>query len=506
MTTYSTAISKFLEDRTPSGVRRDNRRHYNYSIKRAREKYPSSRQQTQRSAFETSYLWHRAFMAFLRRKYLSIFAMRQLAGSKRDTADQQLFAAKTAAEKQILREAKAVLCTIDMVGSLLSRKEYASVVGRVSTAIIDEAGTCPDNKMPLLLCLPKLDRIIAIGDQNQLVPFSYLADAKPGRAQKSLAGATTGVFQRLVKVVGPGVPMLKEQYRMHPRLGQLVSQLFYNSALKTNAAVSLQRQQASANCMTWHSCIDGAEEIKTGETSKRNVKEAEALAAWMAGQLRAKAFDDKSVMVITFYKAQAALLQSKLAERNITEKVSEGGYDVVNSRSSSGSSRHVSKVRPPTAAMAAVKSFRVTSVDQAQGSEADVVILSCVRSNNEGKLGFIVNPNRLNVAMSRARERLEIFGNEKTLCCSKKWKRLHEAATSAPVQPQQEKALVHVANVGKLKQQTPAANVKKTAKSKQSKLAASAAVISSKTSKAALRSAFSNISNMSNGGKVVAGF
>lgn len=67
-------------------------------------------------------------------------------------------------------------------------------------------------------------------------------------------------------------------------------------------------------------------------------------------------------------------------------------------------------------------------MDQAQGSEADVVVLSCVRANSEKAVGFLKNPNRLNVAISRARERLIIVGHERTLQVGggKHWKSIIE--------------------------------------------------------------------------------
>jgi hypothetical protein len=57
----------------------------------------------------------------------------------------------------------------------------------------------------------------------------------------------------------------------------------------------------------------------------------------------------------------------------------------------------------------------VTTVDAMQGREADVIILSCVRSGCKGTLGFIRNPNRLNVAISRAREKLYFVGNRSAI-------------------------------------------------------------------------------------------
>ena len=73
-------------------------------------------------------------------------------------------------------------------------------------------------------------------------------------------------------------------------------------------------------------------------------------------------------MIITFYKSQEILIRKKLNEAKIYESAEED-------------------------------SLRVLTVDQAQGSEADIVILSCVRSNLDSSIGFLSNANRMNVAL-----------------------------------------------------------------------------------------------------------
>ncbi len=121
-------------------------------------------------------------------------------------------------------------------------------------------------------------------------------------------------------------------------------------------------------------------------TSKVNNTEA-SLALLV---LRTLPLAAKSVMVISFYKAQETLLKAVFAEAGIAEVAGDG---------TSG----------------ARGTLRILSVDQAQGSEADVVILSCVRSNRDAAVGFVKNSNRLNVAVSRARERLVVIGDPATI-------------------------------------------------------------------------------------------
>jgi ATP-dependent RNA/DNA helicase IGHMBP2 len=59
---------------------------------------------------------------------------------------------------------------------------------------------------------------------------------------------------------------------------------------------------------------------------------------------------------------------------------------------------------------------KISTVDSFQGSELDFIIISTVRSNSKGKVGFIKDPRRLNVALSRPKEGLIIIGDLNTLC------------------------------------------------------------------------------------------
>ena len=86
---------------------------------------------------------------------------------------------------------------------------------------------------------------------------------------------------------------------------------------------------------------------------------------------------NKTIMIISFYKEQVQALK----------KIAEDYSDPADQR------------------------LRIVSVDAAQGSEADIVILSCVRSNSSRSIGFVDNKNRVCVAISRAKERLIIVAS-----------------------------------------------------------------------------------------------
>jgi superfamily I DNA and/or RNA helicase len=148
---------------------------------------------------------------------------------------------------------------------------------------------------------------------------------------------------------------------------------------------------------------DDAEVKRPGSTSYANP--AEVRVALDAA--RALQCSGRSVLVITFYRGQDVALRRAMEEAGMLERVSSNNERGADADAGGGGD-----------------SLRVLTVDQAQGSEADVVILSCVRSNEKRAIGFVANPNRMNVAISRARERLVVIGDDATLCTDAKWRAL----------------------------------------------------------------------------------
>lgn len=405
--------------------------------------------------------WRRLWYAHIKQAYPVLFYARKAIGQRQDALGLAKVELSAEVTHELIRGARTILCTVATASrSLLTDDTLEPAVSRIASVVLDEAGTCPESKLPLLSLLPHLSRIISIGDHKQLSPFTYIQPGSGGNGGRGGGGRggrggrvctffergtcrkgkncsfehprsgghwarsasspgteiveQLGFFQRVEKALPPAaIPSLVHQYRMHPSVCQYISTRFYAGSLRTPPEVASERTAVDSCGMWW---VDYAtsglstdfEQSPERKNSKSKVNPTEArlvveivqaLALTRAAHLRAG--DDrgtpgqKTVMVVTFYKAQDALLKELLTAEGIQENTW----------------------------------LRVLTADQSQGSEADVVILSCVRSNLAHKLGFLSNPNRLNVAVSRTRERLVVVGDSRTLATDGHWRALDQVCT-----------------------------------------------------------------------------
>lgn len=435
-------------------------------VRDAREKWPANDP------------WQRAWKAVMHKLHpVEFWALAEMR-RKIESLHVELAETKAQVRAELVASARAVLCTVATVSrSLLTNDELVPLVRRVGTAVLDEAGTCPETKLPLLLCLPALERIIAIGDQNQLQPFTLLqtqggsgastAGGDVMRAPRGICNAfwtgkpcrfgascnfqhvrgpegesnertktvaePQGFFQRLAKALGASaIPSLTHQYRMHPAIARYVSSRFYHSTLSTPLEIQRIRVAADKQALYWLS-YTGSMDIASGgyeqdpakSTSKHNPSEAAAVLAAYRTAARAGYLQGRSVYILTFYKAQFHLWRDTFDSAGLADFAATPTNALLGAVEAA-ETEALTSTAAARSAEGGVSALRILTVDQAQGSEADVVFLSCVRSNGKRTVGFLGNPNRMNVAVSRARERIVVVGDSSTLCANANWKALHD--------------------------------------------------------------------------------
>ncbi|KAJ6290834.1 hypothetical protein OIU78_026562 [Salix suchowensis] len=206
------------------------------------------------------------------------------------------------------------------------------------------------------------------------------------------------LFERLVKL-GHEKHLLNTQYRMHPCISLFPNKEFYNGLIQDAATVkerNCQKQFLQGNMYGPYSFINVASETEQFNNggSKKNLVEVAVVSELVANLFKefTRARKRMSVGVISPYNAQVYAIQEKIGKTYST-------YSDF--------------------------AVNIRSVDGFQGGEEDVIIISTVRCNANGDIGFLSNRQRVNVALTRARYCLWILGNGSTLVNSDSiWKNL----------------------------------------------------------------------------------
>ena len=298
--------------------------------------------------------------------------------------------AETRERAGLLHAARVVVATVAAAGAeFLLKFEFDAVV-------VDEAAQSSEaaTLVPLMGRGGCVKRVILCGDHRQLPATAHAADEASRRAYG------VSLFERLRDGGARPHPSvsLDEQHRMHPEIASFPSRHFYGGALRNapdaprESAFDEDKSVASGRLVVRLSAFAflhfaGAESRDDRGGSVRNRSEARAVAAVVAAARR-HARAGASVAVITPYAGQ---------QREIVAALGGDASDV-----------------------------RVGTVDGFQGQEADVVVLSCVRTQN---LGFLADERRLNVALTRARRALLVVGDADALRRKKgAWRALVEDA------------------------------------------------------------------------------
>ncbi|KAF5373702.1 hypothetical protein D9758_000951 [Tetrapyrgos nigripes] len=283
-------------------------------------------------------------------------------------------------EKEILSAADVICCTCVGAGDpRLSKLKFRTV-------LIDEATQAaePECMIPLVL---GCKQVVLVGDHQQLGPV--IMNKKAARA-----GLTQSLFERLV-VLGNKPIRLQVQYRMHPCLSEFPSNMFYEGTLQ-NGVTAPERLRKNVDFpwpipdtpMFFYQNL-GQEEISSSGTSFLNRTEA----------------SNVEKIVTKFFKSGVVPGQIGV----VTPYEGQRSY-IVNYMQFNGSLKKD-----------LYKEIEVASVDAFQGREKDYIILSCVRSNEHQGIGFLNDPRRLNVALTRAKYGVVILGNPKVLSKHPLW-------------------------------------------------------------------------------------
>ena len=281
---------------------------------------------------------------------------------------------RRACEQELLMAADVICCTCVGAGDpRLSKLRFRYVLLDESTQ-----ATEPEAMIPITLG-PK--QVILVGDHCQLGPVVMCKRAAAAGLQQSL-------FERLV-ILGIRPIRLQVQYRMHPCLSEFSSNTFYEGSLQ-NGVGAAERLQPGIGFpwpqpdtpMFFYTCM-GSEEISASGTSYLNRTEAAYVEKIVTQFLRC-GVKPPDIGIVTPYEGQRAYLCQYLQ----TNGTLRGQL---------------------------YEELEIASVDAFQGREKDYIIMTCVRSNEHQGIGFLNDPRRLNVALTRAKYGTVVVGNPKIL-------------------------------------------------------------------------------------------
>ncbi|OHT04991.1 Regulator of nonsense transcripts 1 [Tritrichomonas foetus] len=287
---------------------------------------------------------------------------------------------KTRLEKEIIQKADVVCCTCDTAGS----RKFDGLSFPV--VIIDESTQAVEPKI-LIPILHHSKQVVLVGDHCQLGPNVMCRKVEQ-------AGFSRSIVQRLMQL-GMKPVRLVTQYRMHPALAEFPSNYFYEGILengvsakdRTPSRTKFPFPQPGVPMFFFNST--GAEESSDSGTSFINRQET-FLVSQIISKLCKAGVSPKQIGVITPYAGQRCYIGQFLA--------AAGDLPIDYYRY-----------------------IEVASVDSFQGGERDYIILSCVRSNERGYIGFLKDRRRMNVSLTRAKMGLMIIGSAQALSSNKMW-------------------------------------------------------------------------------------
>ena len=318
---------------------------------------------------------------------------------------------------ELFGEARVIACTL--VGSAHHLLEGM----KFGTLFIDEAAQALE--AACWIPMRRASRVILAGDHCQLPP-----------TVKSIAALRAGLGKTLMERIAENKPevvtLLKIQYRMNDEIMRFSSDWFYGGKVESAPQIKYRSVLDYDHPITW---IDTSNEenqitIEGEDAPEDSASTASSVSA--ANQNSDLNFKEQFVgeSFGRINKAEAELTLLTLAEyftkigkqRVLEERIDVGIISPYRAQ--------VQYLKKLIKKYEFFKPYRrlisVNTVDGFQGQERDVILISLVRSNDEGQIGFLKDLRRMNVAMTRARMKLIILGNKDTMTKHPFYKKLWE--------------------------------------------------------------------------------
>ena len=310
--------------------------------------------------------------------------------------------------EELLREARVIACTL--VGS--ASKILTGM--KFPTLFIDEAAQALE--AACWIAASKSDRIILAGDHCQLPPTVKSLEALRGGLGKSL-------MERIVENHPESVSLLTVQYRMHEDIMDFPNREFYNGKMKAAPQVAYRGILDLDTAIEWIDtstiASSPSEMEKKGATAEeeRTEKKIE-FQEYLTGEGTGRINKGEACLTVNLI---CDYIERVGAGRFIDENIDIGVISPYRAQV-----RYLRKLISREKRLKSVcHLISVNTVDGFQGQERDIIVISLVRNNSEGNIGFLKELRRMNVAMTRAKKKLLIIGDVPTLTHTPFYHRLH---------------------------------------------------------------------------------
>ncbi|THU96868.1 P-loop containing nucleoside triphosphate hydrolase protein [Dendrothele bispora CBS 962.96] len=319
-------------------------------------------------------------------------------------------------DAEILRSKRIIGCTTTAAAKY--GEDIQAAVPDV--VLVEEAGEILESHIVTALGA-SAKQLIMIGDHKQLRPkvnnYKLTVEKDDGY------DLNVSLFERLV-LKGYPHRTLNAQHRMRPEISALIRHLTYpdlSDAPRTKNRPNLRGVRGNIVFINHSQPEDDMPQVADGrdfgsKSSKQNTYEVRMILK-IVRYLAQQGYGTDKIVVLTPYLGQLSKLRNELKHDSETDPVLNDldSYDLVRAG-----------LLDPGAAKSGQRRLRLATIDNYQGEESEIVVVSLTRSNSSNDIGFMSSPERLNVLLSRARNALIMIGNSDTFTKSKKGKELYK--------------------------------------------------------------------------------
>ena len=287
--------------------------------------------------------------------------------------------------EELFATSGVIACTlIGSANHLMERRHFGTV-------FIDEAAQALE--AACWTAILKAERVVFAGDHQQLPPTVKCKEAGHEGLERTL-------MQKVVKSKPLCVTLLDVQYRMNRDIMEFSSRQFYHGKLKADPSVADRVVSPIDKPLMWvdtSRCDFGEQQSRS--LSRSTHEEAKLLMKTLMDYVKLIGMEhllreQTDFGIISPYKAQVRLLRKYMRNNKMLRPL-----------------RH---------------QITINTVDGFQGQERDVILISLVRDNASGNIGFLNDLRRMNVAITRAKMKLIVFGNAETMSKTKFYEKLVE--------------------------------------------------------------------------------